>query len=117
MYIFLLFMVGGHKFTPFHRLWTEGFYSKFELAEKWVGPRMLKAQLSRVPWPGNSWMTFTFQPALQVPQQPHKCSRSLSSSQQAQVSTTNECQQPPSIRHEQPQHSCLISDPHLNYTA
>jgi len=25
---------------------------------------MPKGQLSRVPWPGNSWMLFTFQPAL-----------------------------------------------------
>jgi len=33
---------------------------------------MLKGQLSRVSWPGNSWMPFTFQPALWVLQQPHK---------------------------------------------
>jgi len=38
---------------------------------------MPKGQLSRVPWPGNSWMPFTFQPALQAPQQPHKHSNSL----------------------------------------
>jgi len=25
---------------------------------------MLKVHLYRVPWPGNSWMPFTFQPAL-----------------------------------------------------
>jgi len=30
-----------------------------------------------VPWPGNSSMPFTFQPALQALQQPHKHSRSL----------------------------------------
>jgi len=46
-------------------------------ARKWVGPRMLKGQLSRVPWPGNSWMPFTFQPALVVLQLPHKHSNSL----------------------------------------
>jgi len=38
---------------------------------------MQKGQLSRVSWPGNSWMPFTFQPALQVLQQPHKQSHSL----------------------------------------
>jgi len=30
---------------------------------------MPKGQLSRVPWPGNLWMPFTFRPALQVLQQ------------------------------------------------
>jgi len=38
---------------------------------------MPKGQLSRVPWPGNSRMPFTFQPALQTLQQPHKHSHSL----------------------------------------
>jgi len=38
---------------------------------------MPKDQLSRVPWPGNSWMPFTFQPALWALQQPHKHSCSL----------------------------------------
>ena len=38
---------------------------------------MPKGQLSRVPWQGNAWMPFTFQPALQVLQQPHKHSHSL----------------------------------------
>ena len=38
---------------------------------------MPKGQLSRVPSPGNSWMPFTFQPALQMLQQPHKHSHSL----------------------------------------
>jgi len=38
---------------------------------------MPKGQLSRVPWSGNSWMPFTFQPALRAPQQPHKHSHSL----------------------------------------
>ena len=38
---------------------------------------MPKGQLSRVPWPVNSWMLFTFQPALQVLQQPHKHLHSL----------------------------------------
>jgi len=38
---------------------------------------MPKGQLSRVPWPGNSWMPFTFQPALRVLQQPHKHLHSL----------------------------------------
>ena len=40
-------------------------HTKFNLAWKWARPRMLRGQLSRVPWPGNSWMPFTFQPALQ----------------------------------------------------
>jgi len=38
---------------------------------------MLKGQLSRVPWPGNSWMPFTFQPAVRVLQQPQKHSHSF----------------------------------------
>ena len=38
---------------------------------------MPKGQLSRVPWPGNSWMPFTFQPALRALQQPHKHLHSL----------------------------------------
>jgi len=38
---------------------------------------MPKDQLSRVPWPGNSWMPFTFQPTLRALQQPHKHSHSL----------------------------------------
>jgi len=38
---------------------------------------MPKGQLPRVPWPDNSWMLFTFQPALWVLQQPHKHSPSL----------------------------------------
>jgi len=38
---------------------------------------MPKGQLSRVPWPGNTWMPFTFQPALRALQQPHKHSHSL----------------------------------------
>jgi len=38
---------------------------------------MPKGQLSRTPWPGNSWMLVTFQPALRVPQQPHKHSHTL----------------------------------------
>jgi len=38
---------------------------------------MPKGQLSRVPWPGNSWMPFTFQPALRAIHQPHKHSYSL----------------------------------------
>jgi len=38
---------------------------------------MLKGQLSRVPWPRNSWIPFTFQPALWVLQKPHKHSHSL----------------------------------------
>jgi len=46
-------------------------------AQKWAGPRMLKSQLSRVSWSGNSWMPFTIKPALQVHQQPHKHSHSL----------------------------------------
>ena len=28
--------------------------------------------ISRVPWPGNLWMPFTFQPALRALQEPHK---------------------------------------------
>ena len=38
---------------------------------------MPKGQLSRVPWPGNSWRPFTFQPALWALQQPHEHSHSL----------------------------------------
>ena len=38
---------------------------------------MPKDQLSRVPWPGNLWMPFIFQPALPAFQQPHKHSHSL----------------------------------------
>jgi len=38
---------------------------------------MPKGQLSRVPWPGNPWIPFTFQPALWALQQPHKHSHSL----------------------------------------
>jgi len=38
---------------------------------------MLKGHLSRVPWPGNFWMPFTFQPALWAFQQPHRRLRSL----------------------------------------
>ena len=38
---------------------------------------MLKGQLPKVPWPGNSWMSFTVQAAIQVLQQPHKYSYSL----------------------------------------
>ena len=38
---------------------------------------MLKGQLSRLSWPGNSWMPFTFQPGLQALQQPHKDPYSL----------------------------------------
>jgi len=37
---------------------------------------MLKGQLSRVPWPGNLWMPFTFRPAHQALQQSHKHSHS-----------------------------------------
>jgi len=38
---------------------------------------MPKGQFSRVPWPGNSWMPFAFQPALRALQQPLKHSHSL----------------------------------------
>jgi len=38
---------------------------------------MPKGQLSRVPWSGNSWMPFTFQPALRALQRPHKHPHSL----------------------------------------
>ena len=66
--------------TQIYSLWQAldlHLLSKFQLVWKWVGPRMLKGQLSRVPWPGNSWMPFTFQPALWVLLQPHKHSYSL----------------------------------------
>ena len=56
----------GHKSTPSDRPRIEAYCPKIELR-----PRMPKGQLSRVPWPGNSWMPFTFQPALWAPQQPH----------------------------------------------
>ena len=45
----------GHKSTPSNRRPT---------VQKWVGPRMPEGQLSRVPWPENSWIQFTFQAAL-----------------------------------------------------
>ena len=54
-----------------------GLLSKILASTKWVGPRIPRGQLSRVPWSGNLWMPFTFQPALQVLQQPHKQSHSL----------------------------------------
>jgi len=38
---------------------------------------MLKGQLSRVPWLGNTWIPFTFQPALRALQWPLKHSQSL----------------------------------------
>ena len=38
---------------------------------------MLKSQISREPWPVNSWMPFIFQPAFWALQQPHKHSHSL----------------------------------------
>jgi len=43
-----------------------GLLSKILASMKWAGPRMPKGQLSRVPWPGNTWMPFTFQPALRA---------------------------------------------------
>jgi len=46
---------------------------------------MLKGQLSRVPWSGNSRMPFTFQPALWALQQPHKHSHSLQQAIHAQL--------------------------------
>jgi len=39
--------------------------------------KMLKGQLSRVLWPGNCLILFTFQAALRAHQQPHKLSHSL----------------------------------------
>jgi len=47
-----------------------GLLSKILASTKWAGP-------SRVPWPENLWMPFTFQPALWALQQPHKHSHSL----------------------------------------
>jgi len=44
---------------------------------KTAGIKNAESQLSRVPWPGNSRMLFTFQPVLWVLQQPHKHSHSL----------------------------------------
>ena len=38
---------------------------------------MPKGQLSRIPWPEDSWMLFTFQAALSVLKQPHKTFSSL----------------------------------------
>ena len=49
---------------------------------------MPKGQLSRVPWPGNSWMPFIFQPALRALQQPHKQSHSLQQAIHTQLSTS-----------------------------
>jgi len=39
----------GHKNSPSHRPWIEAHCSKFQLAWKWVGLRMPKGSLSRVP--------------------------------------------------------------------
>ena len=47
---------------------------------------MPKGQLSRVPWPGSSWMPFTFQPALRALQQSHKHSHSLQLATTAKLS-------------------------------
>jgi len=44
-------------------------HTKFNLARKWVGPRMPKGQLSRAM---ESAMPLIFQPALRALQQPHK---------------------------------------------
>ena len=54
----------GRKSTPSDRPWIDTYCTKL------AGPRMLKSQLSRVPWPADSWILFTFQPTLQVLQQP-----------------------------------------------
>ena len=51
--------------------------SKLPASMKMGRPTMLKGQLSRVSRLGNSWMPFTFQPALWALQQPHKHSQSL----------------------------------------
>ena len=59
----------GHKSTPSDRTWIEA-YSP--IVRKWAGPRMPTGRLSRVPWPGNSWMPFIFQPVLRSLQQPHE---------------------------------------------
>ena len=52
-----------HKSSPSDRPWIKAYCPKFYLVQKWARPRMLKGQLSTVPWPGNSRMPFTFQPA------------------------------------------------------
>ena len=65
---------------PAH-LWIRKFWPQIYFlilaSMKWAGPRIPKGQLSRVPWLGNAWMSFTFQPTLRVLQQPHKHSHSL----------------------------------------
>jgi len=53
----------GHKLLP---LTGPGLRPNVQNSRKSAGPRMLEGQLSRVPWPGNSWMPFTFQPALRA---------------------------------------------------
>ena len=51
----------GHKYTPSDRPWIEHYCLKFQLAQKWAGPRMLRGQLSRVP--NNSWMPYVHFPS------------------------------------------------------
>jgi len=63
-----------------------GLLSKILASTKWVGPRVLNGQLSRVPWPGNSWMPLTFLWALQ---QPHKHSHSLQLATHTQLAHQN----------------------------
>ena len=55
----------GHKSTP---LTGPGLRPTVQnlASKKSAGPRMLKGQRSRVPWPRNLWNPFTFQPALWV---------------------------------------------------
>jgi len=59
----------GHKSTPSDRTWIEAYSPT---VRKWAGPRMPTGRLSRVPWPGNSWMPFIFQLVLWSLQQPHE---------------------------------------------
>jgi len=50
---------------------------------------MPKGQLSRVLWPGNHWMLFTFQSALQSLQQSNKHSYSLQLATQTELCSTS----------------------------
>jgi len=72
--LFLTYLRVGEFWPQLYPLWQA---LDWGLARKWVGPRMPKSQLSRVPWPGNLWMPLAFQPDLRVLQQPHKHSHSL----------------------------------------
>jgi len=92
-YLCFTSLISGFEFWPqTYSLWQAldwGLLSKILASTKMGGPRVPNGQLSRVPWPGNSWMPFTFQPALQALQQPHKHSHSLQLATHTQLAHQN----------------------------